>query len=154
MFISPWDWTLLLWLASVYNTDGHRNSPPPNIPWQSKQSVLLFSWQWLCKLVTSGMWCHVIQYRKKVNDTTFNFMLYSVNGEISDCHIYALVFICPSVTAIPSPGPSKVHLCVLGIWNTIFFLFLLIRYFHLKSLICLWQEHFTLNIIIKTTRFY
>ena len=27
-FISPWDWTILLWLASVYNNDGHNNPTP------------------------------------------------------------------------------------------------------------------------------
>ena len=52
-----------------------------------------------------------------------NFMLYSVNGVITDFHIYALVFICPCITPIPSSGPSKVRLCVLGIWSKFLFYF-------------------------------
>jgi len=29
-FMSPSSWTLLPWLASVYNNDGHKNPLPPN----------------------------------------------------------------------------------------------------------------------------
>ena len=37
-FTSPWEWTLLLWLASVYNNDGHMN-PPPHYHSLTVQSV-------------------------------------------------------------------------------------------------------------------